>query len=62
MARFFVVTTSALDPAPIESAGENVRPAKNRRMQRVQMFWENPAPSVKIAPSGVDTKYTMCRP
>jgi hypothetical protein len=46
----------------MESFGEKVRPAKKRRMQRVQIFWKKPAPIVKSAPSGVETRYTMCRP
>ena len=53
---------SAIDPPPIEREGEKVRPAKKRRMQRVQMFCEKPAPMVKIAPSGVETKYTTYLP
>ena len=28
-------------------------------MQRVQVFWEKPAPIVKSAPSGVETRYTV---
>ena len=47
---------SAMVPAPIARAGENVIPAKNRRIHNVQMFWEKPAPTVKIAPRGADTR------
>lgn len=53
---------SAIVPAPIARAGENVIPAKKRRMHRVQMFCEKPAPTVKIAPRGADTRYTTRRP
>ena len=56
------MTTSAFEPALMESAEEKVRPAKKRRMQRDQIFWEKPAPIVKSTPRGVEMRYTMCRP
>jgi len=37
-------------------AGENMKPAKKRRIQRVQIFWENPAPIVKSAPIGSERR------
>jgi hypothetical protein len=45
---------SATVPAPMESAGEKARPAKNLKMHNVQMFWANPDPIVKSAPMGRD--------
>ena len=56
MALRSALLTSAIDPAPIASAGENVSPAKKRRMHRVQIFCERPAPTVKRAPIGVETR------
>jgi hypothetical protein len=37
-------------------AGEKESPAKNRRIHNVQIFWEKPAPIVKIAPMGAEIK------
>jgi hypothetical protein len=54
--------TSAIVPAPIERAGEKASPAKKRRIHSVQMFWEQPAPTVKSIPIGMENVYTMCLP
>lgn len=48
--------TSASVPAPIASAGANIRPAKNLKIQSDAMFCEKPAPIVKMAPRGADTR------
>lgn len=53
---------SATVPAPTANAGENIIPAKNRRIHNVQIFCENPAPMVKSAPRGGEIRYTIRRP
>jgi hypothetical protein len=54
--------TSEIVPAPIESEGEKVSPAKKRKMHRVHIFGEKPAPMVNSAPMGIENVYMMCLP
>lgn len=54
--------TSEIVPAPIESEGEKVSPAKKRKMHSVQIFCEKPAPIVNSAPMGIESVYTICLP
>ena len=52
--RSWAFITSASVPAPIARQGEKARPAKNRRMHSVQIFCENPEPSVNSAARGAE--------
>lgn len=53
---------SAMVPAPMARAGEKNMPARNLRMTSAAKFGANPAPRVKMAPSGGDIRYTVRRP
>lgn len=50
--------TSATVPPPMARHGEKASPAKKRRMHRVHIFCENPAPMVKSAAMGAENMYT----
>ena len=55
-ARHSTLLTSAIEPAPTANTGENASPAKNRSIHSVQIFCEKPAPMVKRAAMGVETR------